>query len=494
MRRRLALFLLPILLPAGGCLLGPNYETPRLEAPASFPQPATTGAAIANLPWWEVYQDPKLQELIRIAIAENQDLGIAIWRIEEARARYGVTRADQFPSFTYGASASRVNPSNQFQPGDVGPRNDFALGLGVSWEVDLWGKFRRLTESARADLLAEEENRRAVTISLVAEVARQYLLLRSLDAELVISQQTLAARRDSTRLIAERFHGGIVSELDLRQAEIEEADAAAAVTRFERLIAQTENALSFLLGRNPQAIPRGRELSENMLPVEVPAGLPSELLERRPDILTAAAQLQAQTARIGVAEALRWPTLGLTAAGGLESPDLSDLLSSNASFWNLGANLLGPLFEFGKNKRRVEVEEARTQQLLLNYEKVAHNAFREVADALAAIRTLRAESAIRRGQVESATVAATLSRARYDGGVTSYLEVLDTERSLFQAQLQSTETLRQQFEAVIDLYLALGGGWNPEDPQTLPRIPPVPEWMAEQGPAAEPAQPAVRGE
>ncbi|MCU0223520.1 MAG: efflux transporter outer membrane subunit [Acidobacteria bacterium] len=458
MRRLLALALLPIVLPAGGCLLGPNYEPPQLEAPASFPQPATTGAAIANLPWWEVYQDPALQELIRIAIAENQDLGIAIWRIEEARARYGVTRADQW--------------------------NDFAVGLGVAWEVDLWGKLRRLTEAARAELLAEEENRRAITISLVAEVAREYLLLRDLDAQLDISQRTLASRQDSTRLIAERFKGGIVPELDLRQAEIEQADAAAAVSRFERLIAQSENALSFLLGRNPQAIPRGRALAEGQVPLEVPAGLPSELLERRPDVLTAAAQLHAQTARIGVAEALRWPTLGLTAAGGLESPDLSDLLTSNAAFWNIGANLFGPLFEFGKNKRRVEVERAITEQLLLNYEKTAHNAFREVADALAAIRFLREEVAIRNGQVESATVAARLSRARYDGGVTSYLEVLDSERSQFQAELQATEALRQQYAAIVDLYLALGGGWNPEDPQAMPRAEPVPEWMR------EPAEPA----
>ena len=489
MRRLLALALIPLVLPAGGCLLGPNYESPQLEAPASYPQPATAGAAIANLPWWEVYQDPVLQELVRIALAENQDLGIAIWRIEEARARYGVTRADQFPSFTYGADASRTNPSNQFQPGEVGPRNDFALGLGVSWEVDLWGKLRRLTESAQAELLAEEENRRAITISLVAEVARQYLLLRDFDAQLEISRRTLASRKDSTRLISERFNGGIVPELDLRQAEIEEADAAAAVTRFERLIAQAENALSFLLGRNPQAIPRGREVAEEQLPLEVPAGLPAELLERRPDVLAAAAQLHAQTARIGVAEALRWSTLGLTAAGGLESPDLSDLLTSEAAFWNIGANLFGPLFEFGKNKRRVEVERARTEQLVLNYEKVAHNAFREVADALAAIRTLKDEVAIRNGQVESATVAAKLSRARYDGGVTSYLEVLDTERSLFQAELQATETLRQQYTAIVDLYLALGGGWNPEDPQALPRAAPVPAWMQEPVPAE--AQPAA---
>ncbi len=377
-----------------------------------------------------------------------------------------------------------MNPSNEFGPGDVGPRNDFAVGLGVAWEVDLWGKLRRLTEAARAELLAEEENRRAITISLVAEVAREYLLLRDLDAQLDISQRTLASRQDSTRLIAERFKGGIVPELDLRQAEIEQADAAAAVSRFERLIAQSENALSFLLGRNPQAIPRGRALAEGQVPLEVPAGLPSELLERRPDVLTAAAQLHAQTARIGVAEALRWPTLGLTAAGGLESPDLSDLLTSNAAFWNIGANLFGPLFEFGKNKRRVEVERAITEQLLLNYEKTAHNAFREVADALAAIRFLREEVAIRNGQVESATVAARLSRARYDGGVTSYLEVLDSERSQFQAELQATEALRQQYAAIVDLYLALGGGWNPEDPQAMPRAEPVPEWMR------EPAEPA----
>lgn len=469
MRRLLALALLPLLLPAGGCLLGPDYEPPRLEAPAGYRQPAATGASIANLAWWEIYQDPVLQELVRLALAENQDLGIALWRIEEARARYGVTRADQFPSFTYQAGAARVNPSDQFAAGDVGPRNDFTLGLGVAWELDLWGKLRRLTESAQAELLAEDENRRAVTIALVADVARQYLLLRDLDAQLEISRRTLASRQDSTRLIAERFQGGIVPELDLRQAEIQQADAAAAVARFERLIAQAEHALSFLIGRTPQDVPRGRALSELRMPPEVPAGLPSELLERRPDVLVASAQLHAQTARIGVAEALRWPTLGLTAAGGLESPDLSDLLEGDAAFWNLGANLFGPLFEFGKNKRRVEVERARTEQLALNYEKVAHNAFREVADALAAIRTLKDEVAVRQGQVESAAVATRLSRARYDGGVTSYLEVLDAERSLFQSELQATEALRLQYTALVDLYLALGGGWNPEDPQALPR-------------------------
>ncbi len=485
MKRPLALLLLPLLLPTAGCLLGPDYETPEFTAPGSYPQPAATGTTIANLAWWEVYRDPVLQHLIRTAIAENQDLGIAIWRIEEARARYGVVRADQFPSFAYQGAASRSDPSDQLGLGPLGPSNDFALGLGISWEVDLWGKLRRLSESARAELLAEEENRRAITISLVAEVARTYLLLRDLDAQLEISQRTLAGRRDSTRLIRERFDGGIVPELDVRQAEIEEADAAAAVTRFERQIAQTENALSVLLGRNPEAIPRGRPIPEQQFSLEVPAGLPSELLERRPDVLAAGAQLHAQTARIGVAEALRWPSLGLTAAGGVESDDLSDLLTSDATFWNIGANLFGPLFEFGKNKRRVEVERARTEQLLLNYQKVAHSAFREVADALAAIRTLRDEYAIRRGQVESASVAAKLSRARYDGGVTSYLEVLDTERSLFQAELQATDTLRLQYAAVVDLYLALGGGWNPDDPQALPRPAPVPDWMEQPEPPSD---------
>lgn len=483
MRRLVTLVLLPALLPAGGCLLGPDYERPEFVPPASYPQPATVGASVANLPWWEVYEDPALQELIRIALSENQDLGIAIWRIEEARARLGVTRADQFPSFNYQASATRADPSDELRVGPIDPVNNFTVGLGVAWEVDLWGKLRRLTEASRAELLAEEENRRAITISLVAEVAREYLLLRDLDAQLAISQRTLAGRRDSTRLIRERFHGGIVPELDVRQAEIEEADAAAAVASFERQIALTENSLSFLLGRNPQAIPRGREIPAQAFVLDVPAGLPSELLERRPDVLTAAALLHAQTARIGVAEALRWPSLGLTAAGGLESSDLSDLLTSNAAFWNIGANLFGPLFEFGKNKQRVEVEKARTAQLLLNYEKVAHNAFREVADALAAIRTLRREYEVRRGQVESAQVAVKLSRARYDGGVTSYLEVLDAERSLFQAELQATDTLRLQYAAVVDLYLALGGGWNPEDPQALPRAAAVPVWMEEPAPA-----------
>ncbi len=308
-------------------------------------------------------------------------------------------------------------------------------------------------------------------MSLVAEVARGYFLLRDLDARLEISLRTLQSRRDSTELIRNRFEGGIVSELDVRQAEIEEARAAVRVPEFRRQIVQVENALSVLLGRSPGKITRGLKLVEQTLPEDPPAGLPSELLQRRPDIRQTEEALHAQMALIGVAEALRWPSLSLTGAVGLQSQELSALTSGGT--WSVGADLLGPLFQFGRNKRRVEAQRASTEQAILGYEATVLDAFREVEDALVAIRTLREEHAVRVTQVNSATQARRLSRARYDGGVTSYLEVLDIERSLFQSELDASRTLQEHFSAIVDLYAALGGGWDAQEPMTLPesRIP-----------------------
>ncbi|MEJ2516240.1 MAG: efflux transporter outer membrane subunit [Gammaproteobacteria bacterium] len=447
---------------AGGCTLGPDYERPPLETPATYVQPVQEGESFANIPWWELFGDPALQSLIRTALEENKDLGIAAARIEEFRALLGVTRADQFPTLDVAGSATRGRPSRNSFPGSLNDdiSENYRLSADVFFEVDLFGRLRRSTEAARAELLATEEDRRSLTISLVSSVASSYMLLRDLDARLAIARRTVATRQSSLDIIRARFDKGTVPLLDVNQAEIELAGAEAAVAAAERGVAQTENALSVLLGRNPSAIPRGMPLRAQSLPPEVPAGLPSELLQRRPDVLSAEARLAAQTARIGIAEALRWPSLSLTGSLGLESAELSDLTSGDSDFWNVGAGLLAPVFNAGRNASRVEAEEARTRQALLTYEQAVQRAFLEVEDALVAVRTYRAEHAALQRQVAAARSAAELARARYDGGVTSYLEVLDTERSLFSAELSESETLGQYYGAIIQLYKALGGGWE----------------------------------
>ena len=456
-----------LLLVLGGCAAGPDYERPELEVPEKYIQPVQQGESFANTPWWELFEDPQLQELIRIALEENQDLGIAAARVEEFRAVLGVTRADQFPTVDITASGAQTEGSDNVFPGSVpGFGNDkvenYRLSADVFWELDLFGRLRRSTEAARAQLLATEEAQRSITISLVASVASSYMLLRDLDAQLEIARRTESTRTDSLGIIQARFDKGTVPKLDVNQAEIELAVASAAVAAAERAVTQTENALAVLLGRNPGAIPRGLALEQQTLPPGIPSGLPSELLQRRPDVLASEAELAAQTARIGVAQAARWPSLSLTGALGFESDDLSTLTDSGSDFWSAGLGIVQPLFNAGRNRSRVEAEEARTEQALLAYEQTVQRAFREVEDALVAVRTYRAEHEARRRQVAAARSAATLSRARYDGGVTSYLEVLDTERSLFNAELTESQTLRLYINAIIELYKALGGGWNPE--------------------------------
>ena len=446
----------------GGCALGPDYERPELDLPVAYVQAVEEGESLANLPWWDLFQDPQLRSLIRVALEENQDLGIAAARIDEFRAVLGVTRADQYPSLDLSATGGRTRPSENVFPGGLAGEtvDNYRLSADVFFEVDLFGRLRRATEAARGDLLATEEARRSLTISLVASVASNYMLLRDLDAQLEIARRTEAARRDTLGIIGARFDRGTVPRLDLNQAEIELAVATAAVAAAERAVAQTEHALSLLLGRNPGPIVRGLPLQQQVVPPSVPAGLPSELLQRRPDVLAAEAALAAQTARIGVAEAARWPSLSLTGALGFESSELSALTASGSDFWSVGGGLLAPVFNAGRNRSRVEIEQARAAQALLTYEQAVQRAFAEVEDALVAVRTYRDEHAARTRQVEAARSAARLSRARYDGGVTSYLEVLDSDRSLFSAELAETQTLRQYLDAVIRLYKALGGGWS----------------------------------
>jgi len=451
-----------LLVSLGGCAVGPDFERPVVDTPQDYREQIDQGATFANVSWWNVFQDAELNRLITIALDESKDLALAAARVEEARAAAGFARGDFYPQIGVNASGQRGNLAEVFLPGS-GIQNNYSLTANLAWEIDLFGRIRRSTEAARAELLASEYARRAVYIALIADVANTYFLVRDLDARLEIAQRTLATRRNSSNLIRARFKQGITPMLDVNQAEIEEATAAADLASFERQQIQAENLLSILLGRNPANISRGDELADQVFPPAVPAGLPSQLLQRRPDVLAAEQVLAAQVARIGVAQALRFPQLSLTGATGLASNDLSDLTGGDASIWNLGANLLQPVFTGGKNKQRVEIEKARAEQLLRQYELTVLQSFREVEDALVAIRTYRDESAAREMQTRAATNAAMLSRARYNGGVTSYLEVLDIERSLFQAEIAASQVRRSRMQSVVNLYKALGGGWLPDE-------------------------------
>lgn len=458
-----------VLAVTAGCAIGPDFTRPEVPVGEAWQQaPVVTGETIADLPWWQVFTDPVLGDLIRAALAANRDVAIAAARVEEAAAILGFVRADQFPGLRYEAGVTRAETSEEVAglPGALA--TEYRAGAVLAWEIDLWGRLRRSTEAARAELLATEAARRGVTISLVASVAQQYFTLRDLDNRLAIAERTLAGRRASTQLIATRFAGGVVSQLDLHQAEIEEATAAAAVPAFRRDIVRVETALAVLLGRPPGPIPRGALLDPANLPAAVPAGLPADLLLRRPDLVEAEALAHAQMARVGVAQALRLPTLRLTAAGGLASSDVDDFTASGANFWSIGGGITGPIFEFGRNVRRVEAERARTEQAVLRYEGAVLGALAEVESALAGVATFADEYAARRGQVDSARAAARLSRARYDGGVTSYLEVLDIERSLFTAELAASQALQGRYAALVQLYRALGGGYPPDEPGAPP--------------------------
>jgi multidrug efflux system outer membrane protein len=445
-----------------GCAMGPDYERPEIPVPEAYRTPTLPGASFANLDWWELFDDPQLLAVIETALQNNRELAIAMARIEEARAALGFVRADQYPNVDGAAGASRGNIlPGAGVPGDI--NETYVLAADLYFELDLWGKLRRSTEAARAELLATVEARNVVTITLVADVASVYLLLLDLDDRVEIARRTEETRKESLQIIQARFDKGTVPLIDVNQAEIELADANAELAALLRDRGRAENLLSVLLGQNPGPMARSDIVPADSLQIpEVPVGLPSELLERRPDVRQASLQLEAQTARIGVAEALRFPSLSLTGSLGLASTELDDFISSDNKAWGISANLLGPIFDAGRGKSRVEAERARTEQLLNVYQLTVLQAFQEVEDSLIDIRTYRQEAEARERQVTAARSAATLSRARYDGGVTSYLEVLESERSLFRAELLASSTRREQVVAIVTLYKALGGGWATE--------------------------------
>ncbi len=440
------------------CTLGPDYERPELDIPVDFYEPTISAESIANVEWWQLFKDKELQSLIITALGENKDIRLAIARIDEANELVDIVRSQQFPTIDASAGAGRGKQSEEIFP-TASTEDNLFLDASLFFDLDFWGGLRRATEAQRAELIATEEGFRNVTITLISNVASTYFLLRDLDYQLEISKRTYDARVDSLKIIQARYDGGTVAQIDVNQAEIEVAIAEVAIAALVRGVAQTENALRVLLGRNPGPVKRGLVLNQQIFPPEIPAGLPSELLQRRPDLIIAEQQLHAQTARIGVAEALRFPSITLTGNAGYESTDLDDLISSDAENWNLFGNIFQPIFNAGRLSSQVDAEVARTEQALILYEQTLQQAFREVEDALVAIRTYRDEHAARIRQVNAAKNAAYLSRARYNGGIVDYLEVLDTERTLFNAELQESDALKNYINSIVQLYLALGGGW-----------------------------------
>ncbi len=457
--RGLALSVLLMLLTS--CALGPNYARPDVPAPGSFrmAEAEKEATSIANLPWWELLRDEELQKLVRIALAENKDLKQAVASVEEFQARLGIARTDFIPQISATANApfARLNPLNI--PGQPTSSNYYAQG-NLSWELDIWGRVRRANEAARADLLAREENRRAVVLELVSSVAQAYFDLRQLDMQLDIARRTVQSWEESVSIAQARLRQGLISKLDADQFEAERANAAARAAELKRQVIQKENELSVLLGRNPSQIPRGRLLTEQVMPPEVPAGLPSDLLQRRPDILQSEEELVAATARIGVAKAERFPQFTLTGILGVASPQLSNL--GKGDFGSAGVGLAGPILNAQTLGFQQRVAEAQARQALARYEKTIIVAFREVEDALVAVRTAREQSAAQETQVNALQSALHLADERYRGGISSYLEVLTARRNLFDAELALTETRRLQLVSTVQLYKALGGGWSPD--------------------------------
>ena len=450
---------------SSGCMAGPNYKKPTVPEPAvyrgvSAEQPAKPDvASFGDQKWWDAFQDDALRDLIRAALQQNYDVRIAAARVVEARALLGIVRADQLPEVTAGASA--VNQRLPQSPGRP-PIETSAIqvSLSAAWELDFWGKFRRATESARASLLSEEWAQRQIISSLVSDVAGAYFQLREQDLELEISRQTLASRRDSLRLTQILADRGATSMLDVRQAEQLVFSAGASIADLEQRIEQQENFISILVGTNPESVIRGRELVDQPHPLEVPAGLPSSLLERRPDILQAEQQLIAANAQIGVAKADYFPQISLTATGGSQSSALSRLFAGPAGLWALGASALQPVFEGGRIRNRVRVTEARAQQATFVYQRTIQQAFRDVSDALVAYRKSQ-EIRIQQQQLTTAAEDATrLSNMRYRGGAASYLEVLDSETRSFAAQLALAQARLRELESLVQIYRSLGGGWQ----------------------------------
>ena len=460
-----------LLVLLAGCTVGPAYKRPAIAVPANFhapePLPPAQAASLADLKWFEVFKDAELQSLIRTALQQNYDLRDAVARVEEARASLGITRSNQYPNFSAGAAVAINRLSRDGEtpiPPELLSSQNRNFGMAtlnlLSFEVDIWGRLRRATEAARANLLSAAEYRKAVITTLVSDVATAYLQLTELDYELDISSRFLKAREESLELVKSRQRGGVGTLLDLRQAEQLVDTAAQTIPGIEQQIEQTEDRISLLLGQHPGRVGRGRNFAEQDLPPEVPAGLPSALLERRPDIRAAEENLVAANAEIGVAKAAYFPQLSLSGLLGGESTQLSSLFSGPHSTWSLVPQVSQPVFTAGRLKSGVRLAEAGQQRALIQYEKTIQTAFTEVSDSLIAHQRVRESRQRQEELVIALKDRVRLAYMRYRGGVDTQLDALDADRDLFQAEIYLSQIRLNELLSVVQLYKALGGGWS----------------------------------
>src|ERR1700704_477881 len=447
------------------CAMGPDYSRPDIATSDSFRMAGQEKdlPSLANVPWWELYHDEELQKLVRIALEENKDLKRAVATVDEFAARLLVAKTDFAPQMNATANAPAFgNTKNVAFPGFPNPFNYYVQG-NLAWEIDIWGRIRRSNEAALGDLLAPGENRRALLVQIVGGMAQAYFDLRQFDMQLEVAQRTLQAWEESVRIGQARLRQGIINRLDVDQFEAERENAAARIAELKRQMIQKENELSALLGRNPSQVSRGRSLTEQVMPPVVPAGLPSELLQRRPDVVQAEQGLAAATARIGMAKADRFPKLSITGILGIASPQLSQLVAHETFFGVAGPRLTGPLFNAQILGFQQKAAEAQARQALAQYEQTILVAFREVEDALVGVSTAREQAEAQERQVNALRSALHLANLRYKGGLANYLDVLIAQRSLFDAELSLAATRRLHLVLVVQLYKALGGGWSPDE-------------------------------
>ena len=459
MRRTLS-FLLSVTLLAS-CTVGPKYKRPEVTVPDQFRgASASQSSAFADTAWWGGLTDDALRGLIEDAVKNGYDVRLAAWRVEEARANAGIAASELYPAIQGSAGWSKTQQAFfpfQFQ---LPSQELYSVNIGLSWEIDLWGRIRHLKEAALARYLATEEARRGVQISLVSDVAAGYFQLRALDFQLEIAKRTSEAFRGTQGLFQRRLEAGLASTLETASATASLATTNATIPELERRIAEQENRLSLLIGHPPREVPRGAPLEEQLLPPEVPIGLPSDLLKRRPDILEAEQQLVAANAQIGVATADYFPRIALTAVGGSQSSALTRLFAGPAGLWTVGVAAVQPVFEGGRIRNRVRFAEARVQEVTAVYQRTVQQAFREVADALVGYRKSQEVRTQQQQLTNAAEDATRLSNMRYRGGAASYLEVLDSETRSFTAQLALAQAELRELQALVEIYRSLGGGWE----------------------------------
>jgi multidrug efflux system outer membrane protein len=446
-----------------GCTAGRNYQRPAVKVPETFrgaTEAIPAASSIADAQWWDLFQDEQLQTLIRTALAGNYDLRIAAARILEAQAQLGITHADELPSVTAGPSIVGQKPSAALFGVPTQSVGALALQGSAAWQLDFWGRYRRATEAARAQVLASEWGRRAVVTTLISEVADAYFRLRALDLDLDVSTRTLGTRRESLQLTQVREQGGATSLVDVREAEQLVYGATSQIATLERSIEQQQNVISFLLGDLPAPVARGLALTDQPHPAEVPAGLPSALLERRPDIQRAEQELVSANAEVGVAQAAFFPQISLTGSGGFESTALAALFAGGNVVWAAALSAVQPVFTGGRLRSQEELAEARRQEAELAYGQTVQQAFREVSDALVGYRKLQELRQQQQLLVASAQDARRLAEIRYEGGAASYLEVLDADTRLFAAELGLDDAQLSELIELVEVYRALGGGWQ----------------------------------